>query len=501
MIEVDSWSAWLKKDRHGFAIAVFLLALLAFFVGHSGKLDAGQSWWFEDDTPHLAFVREHTNPFAYFADPELVHKLSLGHSVTPWFPFTFWLDQQISPLSPTVAYAHTLFSMLLAGALLILFLHRHLGVNKAFLVAAAWFWLPAVITISEFLSTRHYLEGLCLLLISLIFQDRILQRKGNEPGYKRHLLGAFVFYLLACTTKEVYVSAGFWLLLTRFVYARRWSGVIGTLICGVLYTIYRFWSLGLAGKNVDLSILERYHLFLGRLPFMFTGSYLGYAVLLAALVFFVLRLKRKQVEPAKTLFWLGLFGVLLLTILPVTAPVTDQYMETGTWYRVVFLLVTALLVGFAFLVDKGPLGEAALVLVGIAAFFGGMSALEKWGPRKAAYTADAHFYIENPDLFLFSPLPAPWFMYGVHRLYEPNREKHYVTWRVDNGTQREYVARVLTEHDTLWRRLEEGEALPDSGFLEIKRFVYVEDKEILQIMRQNFKNGVTPLDQKIKIDP
>ncbi len=467
---------WGKKDLGAGLALLVLVSILVF-----GLARTTSDWWFEDDTWHLAFVRDHPNPIGYFTERELIREVSVGHAVTPWFPFTFWIDRQVAPLSPRVAYIHSALSYLLAALLLYWVLAHWMGRSHALGVAFLWTLMPSSIVTVEFLSTRHYLEGLILSLVSFWMACRAVNSPNGEG--RGYYWAAAVFYLLACTTKEVYVSST-WLLVTGiFAWRRRFIAVGGMFLSGLVYALYRFWGIGSSMKSFNDSSLEVYHLFLARLPIMFTGNrggYLIFGLMLAVLIWLFLK---RAISRGPFLFFVGNLAVALITILPVSVYITHAYESLGTWYRLVFLINTLLLAMFGWLVFRlgKPMLSLGLAVLALAFIFqGGREATIRWDRWKVENYKDARFYLDYPDRLLFTRLSAPWFIYGVHQVYQPDLPMHFLSWRVDNGTKKDYILRQTEQFEEIWVR--RGES-------------YEPETELLQTIRANCLEGVHPLDK------
>jgi len=442
-------------------------------IGVSGTLT---DWWFEDDTMHRVFVRDHTNPLAYFG-PELVSKLSYGSSVTPWFTFTFWIDHVLSPSESGVAYAHSLASVYLTACLLYAVLAHWIDHRYALFAALFWPFLPTTVVTMEFLSTRHYLEGLLFSLIAV----RLAQKAVEPDGNKNLIYGAAALYLLACCAKEVYVT-GTWLMLTAiYLKTRHYRAVAGMFGCGLLYVVYRFWCLGIGGgKEMDVSFLAGYGDYLIAAPWMWTGNGGGYILIALALALWLFAWRK--LHWTTQLFFPAMVVVLLVTVLPVTLHVYASRDALGPWYRVLFLFHSFLWAATVALAAKTLSARIAWLPALFAAFvlvWGGRRTADSWDSLKAGYLADGRFYLEHPDRLLYSAEPAPWFLFGLHRLYKPDEEPHYLTWRADNGTPEAYIREALEEHGVVWRRGEDG--------------IYRRDPALRERIEVNLENGVTPL--------
>ncbi len=458
-----------RWQRHRGALGALALAVVLI----AGPLCRTYSdFWFEDDAPHRAFVRDHANPLAYFG-PELVSALSLGHSVTPWFPLTFWVDRLFSELSPVPAYLHSAFSLWLTACAFYLLICHYLPRRYALVTAALWLLLPSTVVTLEFLSTRHYLEG---LLFSLLAIGAALKSNVYEGRSRQNALAVSLgFYLLACTTKEVYVSATFFALLCLFVDWRRWLAVALLFACGGVYVAYRLVSLPSAAKVTGASFASNYNLFVERWPFMFSGHEGGYALLFAAVLVLILVLAKRCLHWRALVYGGGLGAVMLLTIFPVSEHITAAYRELGTWYRVVFLFNSFALFAGAYLVARlrQPTIAWAMALVTAASLaVGAWRTSRHWDEIKAIHTLDAQFYLDHPDRLLYSDLPAYWYLYGIHSLYKPGQEPHYITYRDLDKCER------LERFENVWTRV-------DGRF--------VEDRQLLERLRANCRDGVQPL--------
>jgi hypothetical protein len=435
-------------------------------------------WWFEDDTAHRVFVRDNPDPWAYFT-PDLVAELTLGQAVTPWFAVSFWVDHRIHPGSPTVAYVHTAISLYLAAVALYLVMVRFTPWAVAFGTTALWLSLPSTVVITEFLSTRHYLEG---LLFSLVGIWCALESR-DTTGWRRALLVALAaaLYLLSCGAKEVYVTATWCSIVALFVTSRRWASAAVVTASGVAYALYRMVSLGGFGRDLDLSFAADYHLFVLRWPQIFAGNPGGYVLAMTmAIVAFDL-FRRRRIEARSVLLIAAMVLVMAATVLPVTANITHQYRSLGPWFRVVFLLNTFVLAAGGWALARLDRRRTVIAVAAVAAAVilpGGIATARNWDASKAEYRREARFYLEHPDRLLYSRLPAPWFLWGVHELYRPDEPPHYITWRLDRITSRADVASRSLDVDGVW--------VFDDGS-------YGADPELLAIIRDNASRGVQPL--------
>lgn len=466
---------WVKKYGFVCLILVAVLSQAFLFVRPLGD------FYFEDDTPHLVFVRDHAGPFAYFIDKALISKLSLGHAITPWFAFTFWIDHSLAPLQSGFAYAHTLCSYAAVALLLYSLLAHFIKREFACFGTLIWMFLPSTMVSLEFLSTRHYLEGLALSLAAFHFALREHRDQGKPIV---NIALAAVLYLAATTAKEVYVTSTLFILVGIFFHARKWAA-IGTMITsGAAYAAYRLWALDSVGKTLNQDFLSHYPEFLAKLPAIWIGNPWGYALAGMLLGAWGFVLWQRYLRWKIHLFILANIGLAMLTILPVSYHVVPVYHEAGTWLRVVFVLNTLLLFWLTWLLALLPhvqLIRLGFVICALPVFTQVNQLNQIWDARKAAYTRDAQFYIANDDKLLYSSLPAPWYMYGIHHLYKPDQGKHYLTYRADNATPMAYVQQTLEAYDTIWHVNEFGEI--------------VSQPELLERIRANAEAGQQPFHQ------
>lgn len=439
--------------KYGFIAAIVGFVLLQALV----LVQPLSDFYFEDDTPHLVFVRDHAGPIAYFVDRALISKLSLGHAITPWFAFTFWIDHTFAELTPRFAYGHTLVSYGIVALLLYTLLAQFIKREFAFWGTVVWMFLPSTLVTLEFLSTRHYLEGLALSLGAFLCALKVYRDDDHAQWY---LAASALLYLAGTSAKEVYVTSTLFIIVGIFFSARKWRAIGVMIGCGAAYAAYRLWALDSVGKTLNQDFLSHYPEFLLKLPAIWLGNDWGYALMGLMVTVWTFVLWQRVISFKIHLFMAANIGLALLTILPVSYHVVPIYKDAGTWLRVVFVLNTLLLFWFTWLVSLLPLVgliRACFVLLALPVLTQVTTLNEIWDVRKAAYTADARFYIENDDKLLYSNLPAPWFMYGIHHLYKKDQAKHYLTFRADNATPQAYVEEVITQFDTVWSAYPGGE--------------------------------------------
>lgn len=463
-ISLGTWA------RYAAALA-FLLLLHTLFLSRIHR-----DWWFEDDPNIVFFVRDNPHPVDYFTDRDVLLRLSPNRIFTPMQALSFRLDARIGGERPAVFYGHTLLVLLFTLCLLWKVLARFFEPRAALIACALWLLLPSTLAVVEFLSARHYLEGLTWMLASLLLAFRYLDTPPRRAWLP--LAGALAFYFLAAVSKEVFVTSGFWLLLCFFLRAQRRGGVIAGSTVFLVYFLYRGWAIGLIGQGFDESwrSITSYPLFLARFPHILTGNDGGY-LLLALLLGILVWLLRQDESPARAFFfWFSQLGVVLLTIFPVTVHLSAAYLEHGTWYRAAFLLNTLVLVMGLWLVTASGqprMRRIAAVLTLLLVARGGWTAARQWDARKADYRADGEFYRDHPGRLLYTELPA-FYMTGIHNLGHRYQPRHFIA-AMEKSTE---VLDCLGRAQTVWRRTAVG---------------YREDAELFRRIGFNHAHGIVPL--------
>lgn len=452
-------------------------------------------YWFEDDTSHLGYVIDHPNPIRMFCDQQYILDFSYGRTLTPWIPFSFWIDHMSGPLLPSRWYIHQAFAALLCMWLMYFLLRPWSGPTPAFLAAAVWPFLPSTISILEFLSTRHYLEGLVFVLAAFIVGRQACREDGCRAQFHHALCAGL--YFLAAINKEIYVTAGAWFLICIYHHHRRYRELLFPMGAFVIYFAYRLTMIGFVGSGFENTwqFLYKFYLFPSRLPFMFTGDQAGYMVavlFIPAGLFLYVRYLKAAEKPLHAAAWSVIFAggslvALVGTVFPVLEHPVMQYQSLGTWYRILFLINTALLLGMFRVISKLDLkatGSALFIALLGALFVGSPKAVEGWDQRKAHHRADAEFYLANPDKLLYSDLPATWFLPGVHKVFSPEQEPHFITPDLPFSAAQER----LEKHAELW--------VPDPT-----RKNYQSNNSLKQRISQNIEKKIYPLDAPIQETP
>ena len=469
-----------RKPRPEFRyLPALLLAVWTILFG-TLILRLPADFWIEDDTMHLVFVRDHPNPLSYFTK-EGIHAFSFGRTLTPMLPLSFWIDYRLAPLVPSLAYYHAVGSLVLAVLLLYGLLRQFLPVTPAWFGCVLWSMLPSTISVVEFLAARHYLEGLIFLLAGL----QCLIRACDTGGRKGWVLaGLFVAaYLAASCAKEIFVTTGFWLPACICLLRRRWDLLAFISIGPILYFSYRMLTIGLVGKGFgdSGSFLDQYHVFLARLPFIFAGNPGGLWLFATVGVLCLFLLWRRRIGLTHLFFGGSNILLLLATIYPVSQHLSASFLELGTWYRVAFLLNSFLLVAGIWLFSHCPKPWAAIG--GLAAFLvvghGSATAIAGWDTLKHWHREDAQTYLAHPDRLLYSSLPAPWFIQGVHTLYLVDKPRNYLA----HNSLASEVADRFSRGDVIWHRGRDG--------------VYRPDPLLYRTIVRNTAKGVRPLHKPV----
>jgi len=193
-----------------------------------------EAWWMFDDPALLHYVHR-ANPLQGFYDPTV--KLPF---YTPWLGLSYAVDYYLFDLEHQFYYAHHLLSFMVALVLLYVLLRLSLTPWLASMGLLLFLANAPVAQVSQFLMTRHYLEGLSFTLLALL----AYLRAQREQRLSWALVGALC-YALAATTKEIYLPLPLILLLLA---GRDWRARLPLLIpfavVALAYVPLRFYMLG-----------------------------------------------------------------------------------------------------------------------------------------------------------------------------------------------------------------------------------------------------------------
>jgi hypothetical protein len=289
----------------------------------------------------------------------------------------------------------------------------------------------------QFLSTRHYLEGMLFSALALC----LLQR-----GVRIGALMSMVAGMLCKETYAVLIPA----IVLLYAWRRRehslaTSLALSTAAIVCVYVVYRYWMLGPA-LSYDMPLLTagQYPKFLSKLPYSLSSNYGGYCLCgtIAALCYYFAR--RGRENRRVILYFLGALALSLGPIFPASWPLYGAIRSPDPWYRILFLLNTVVIVSGGYLTVRSVSRRMQLGIA-ILAFAIMIPGAEKtrrlWADMTASAEREGKFYLSNPDKTLLSEQVAWWFIPGVHQMYQV-KTPHYVLLKdlsdVEPGT-------------TLWR--------------------------------------------------
>jgi hypothetical protein len=407
-------------------LAACLLALgLAYTVGY---LKLPSRWWYADDPSMFASADSVRNPVRIFAEPGVLRNFGGGSAMVPMQFLSFWADVQCGGFSTRLAYAHQIGSFLLTGLLLYALLLHVLPHDQvaAFFLTVLWALLPSTLAVLQYISTRHYLEGLLFSALALNLLVRL-----PAGGARRwwFLAGICLSLAAAILSKEIYVA-----LLPSVLFVVAWQRRERLLAAGaaaitLAYAGYRFWLLGpVFAYGMPFLTPRHYVKFLTKLPYALASNYGGYliaALMAAACIRFAWRGR----ENRKIVLQVVLAAALsLAAIAPVSYALYGDIRTPATWYRIVFLLNTqAVLCAGVMTVRTTRRSVQALILAAALAVFaaGAHKTRNLWDGITASAQLEGQFYLNNPNKILLSQEEAWWFIPSVHWMYGV-KKPHYV---------------------------------------------------------------------------
>lgn len=198
-------------------------------------------WWTYDDFFDFRYLSEHS-PISYCFDPKTWQLLPI-RMLTPGVFLSLHLDLALFGLQARAFYLHHLAALILTVSAFYFLLRRFLP--RLYSLAGALLLLLGVPTASivSTLMTRHYIEGLLLLVLSfLLFRGA----GGNRPSAADGLSAAL--YLAAALEKEVFVPfVALFPLLAAGTARGRLARAAPHAGAFVLYLIWRLRMLGTLG--------------------------------------------------------------------------------------------------------------------------------------------------------------------------------------------------------------------------------------------------------------
>lgn len=287
-----------------------LLMLPAFIFGNTFF-----GWWRFDDTQLLKFVLENNLIQALF-HPQTWQKLTASN-FTPWVVFSYWLDLKLFGLNPEFFYFHHILSITALACVSWFFLRQWASPGWAAYGVILFLAGASVYVCAQQLMTRHYLEGLFVIVMSAM-----LFRKGLLSDRIFLSAAGAGFYFLAMSAKEIYVvfiaALLFW---PEGRLQDRLRHGIFFFLSLILYVLWRGYMLGWTTGGYEtlqaglLSLSEFTSFFQSAVQAMVGTSVIGawiFVLVLLFILFFLLTRIRLMLFAS---VWLC---ALILPVLPVT---------------------------------------------------------------------------------------------------------------------------------------------------------------------------------------
>lgn len=288
-----------------------------------------RTWFFSDDI-HWIWASA-TNEFKeIFFVPERYR--TLATNFTPMLGASFKIDWILFKMNSTGYSIHSLIS--LTGVAIVFYIFLRLYVNERIASVGVLLLLlnPITLSITSWFSTRHYIEGLFWVLLSLY----IFIRKDREGEIS---LTPGIFYLIASLYKETYVilpAVAF--LLSKEPILKRFKRTSPLWICLIIYAIWRFWIMGGIGgypSNQPFTIKVIIPVLYKIIRFLSFHWFGDYHVLFIPFLFVISILSVRNV---KMLF---IFLILIIPIIPVSNILDEShYMGRYLFHFSVFLICT-----------------------------------------------------------------------------------------------------------------------------------------------------------------
>lgn len=289
------------------AICLFLFIAVMMLYGSVVNL-----WWMNDDPAILKLALQHS-PWQYFFVPKIYRELSIAN-FTPLVMLSYGVDSALFGLNPKMFYLHHLLMLWLCTGMLYMLLRG--WCSRLVSLAGVSFFLLGLplVTISQDLMTRHYVEGLFFSLLSVYFF-----RKGLRENKRGWVFWSAFFYMAAMTAKEVYVPLVFLLLaLPEKDWKLRFNYCLPLFIVFLVFMLWRSWMLGFSvGGYSGMTGFPAFSAVLAMFPkrvfsLLFEIKSLSDKIVLIVLSLLVLYFLLRNHRAAVFVLWCG-----LLTVLPV----------------------------------------------------------------------------------------------------------------------------------------------------------------------------------------
>ena len=418
---------------------------------HAFFLKTFDHWWVDDDPRNFATVRSVSNPLSFFTDPATARNFSSTNTVNPMLALSIWVDCRLANQSFRFAQFHNILILTATLCLLFLILRRcGLSAIGAFATSLIWLFLPATGIVSEWLAARHHLEGFTWSLAAFLVAQKLARSEWRQNAGSIGLLLLFVgFAALSKETTAITVSFG----LSLYLWHRgRLSAAISCVVLFLVYVGYRSWIVGFtAGEGHYLALPNAlvFVQFLTRLPYVFTGNPGGYLLVALAILAVILAVARGQLRLRPILYASAVIVSCLIVVGRGALPLYREWLDPSTWYRIVFLLESGLLIGTAYLIAKMPTARLGYLTAAVAlpiAFAGGVVTQKKWDLLSERYEAEGKYYLKYPDRLLYSEVPAGWYLDGIQQLYDVPTRHHVVA-----GHELTQLTQQLATHSEIWR--------------------------------------------------
>ena len=284
-------------------------------------------------------------------------------------------------------------------------------------MSVVWVLLPSTSVVVQFLSTRHYLEGMLFSALALC-----LLQHGARIG----ALMAMATGMLCKETYAVLIPA----IVLLYAWRLRDRGLaLSTAAIVCVYAVYRYWMLGPAlSYDMPLLTLGQYLKFLSKLPYSLSSNYGGYGLCgaIAGLSYYFARRSRDNLRTI--LFFLATLALSLGPIFPASWPLYGTIRSPDPWYRILFLLNTVVILfgGYVAVRSLSRRMQLALAILAFAIMIPGAEKTRRlWAEMTASAEREGNFYLNNPDKTLLSEQVAWWFIPGVDQMYQV-KTPHYV---------------------------------------------------------------------------
>lgn len=443
----------LKKTNS--SIPYLMLAVL-FFIIYLGYIKLHHHPWYMDDPDQVAILQEIKNPLDIFFDPQVQNNFGNPFSIVPIFMFSLWLDIQLFSNQVHFFYWHNIVSGLLTCFLLYKVLLRFSKHHFfSFTTTLLWLLLPSTISIMQWISARHYMEGFLFFLLMVEFIERYQESK-EEKNYL-YLITSICCGILAMLSKDIFVT-----ITPVYLFFRGWwiqdrKMLLNSIALSFFYTTYRFFIIGgNIAQEIQLLQLKEVIILHLRFGYALIAHWLGLIIILGSILLTIWYINRKKsasipIFTFAVIFWLSSF----IPVFPVMIGFYYPFKIPGEIYRYVFFLNTIIIVWTNYLIIEYSNKQKnhsyfklfpSIVLL-LLILIGTKSAQEHWQMRKDKLALEIQFYENNVDKLLYIEEHA-FYLHGYHRLYWPDKENHFIA--SPDATSYSLNA-DLEKYTTIWR--------------------------------------------------